>query len=333
MFHLGKSTVFQSFNIQKSVVRLCTIATDGLTEWSKLKTKYSEIEQTSTLKILKKCSTKEMNRYGISEDLTNSLKSSSSHTKFDTLDDYILSDLLKVDELDKICTAISAKKTKKKTNVVSPPIRKHKLNHLNTAVGLRIGINCISWCKLSVTGTHCNVENWQYRDITDVSLNASPIEVIDTALKISRDLPDAYAYVMEKEPFKSTAKLNATLVKLNMRKLQVMTAILTTLSMRTNEREKDSPACSLSDLVYTMKLHVPSRHFGVFFGHEAVSADQVIENLIYQRDCNLNNITCVNMGDEIQQYHASMDHCSKEELNRCLMLVLTFFDLAVLQNR
>ncbi|XP_008211600.1 uncharacterized protein LOC100680401 [Nasonia vitripennis] len=334
--YLKKFKIIESSIIPK-FARLCsTINNENLTEWNNVKSKYSDKQLTLVLKTLNKCNLKEMKKFAIAENHIKIFESFKKAKKTsDSLDDLIVLDTLKVSELDSICSAIcSPKNTKTKASIVTPPIKVKDLENIKTAVGLRIGSSYVSWSQLESTGSHCNILKWDCQSVSDLPLNASPAEVIKMGVNIAREIPIADAYVMEKDGSRPLSKINTSIYRVLLRHQQLISIVLTALSTKyQSEHSPESPNSNFFENFYMMKAFAPAQLFNLFFGNEIVSSNDVVQSLFQQEDIGLKNVLSLSSEGEVGQFYESLNLCRKEEINKSLLLTLTFFESAVLESR
>ncbi|OXU31142.1 hypothetical protein TSAR_005759 [Trichomalopsis sarcophagae] len=328
--------------IESSIIpkfaRLCsTINNESLTEWNNVKSKYSDKQLTLVLKTLNKCNLKEMKKFAIAENhikIFESFKKAKKTSK--SLDDLIVLNTLNVSELDSICSAIccSPKNTKTKASIVTPPIKVKDLENINTVVGLRIGSSYVSWSQLESTGSHCNILKWDCQSVSDLPLNASHAEIIKMGVNIAREIPIADAYVMEKDGSRPLSKINTSIYRVLLRHQQLISIVLTALSTKYQaEHSPESPNSNFFEKFYMMKAFAPAQLFNLFFGSEIVSSNDVVQSLFQQEDVGLQNVLSLSSEGEVAQFYESLDLCRKEEINKSLLLTLTFFESAVLESR
>lgn len=95
----------------------------------------------------------------------------------------------------------------------------------------------------------------------------------------------------------------------------------------------ESPESDFFDKFYMMKAFAPAQLFNLFFGSEIVSSSDVVQSLFQQENVGLQNVLSVSSEGQAAKFYESLDFCRKEELNKSLLLTLTFFESAVLQSR
>lgn len=95
----------------------------------------------------------------------------------------------------------------------------------------------------------------------------------------------------------------------------------------------ESPDGDFFKKFYMMKAFAPAQLFNLFFGSEIVSSNDVVQSLFQQENVGLKNVLSVSSEGEAAQFYKSLDLCQKEEVNKSLLLTLTFFESALLESR
>lgn len=83
--------------------------------------------------------------------------------------------------------------------------------------------------------------------------------------------------------------------------------------------------------LYMMRPNAPAQQFGLFLGNETVSSSEIIESIIQRQNIRLKNILSISLSDELINSYTLADVYKKEELNKNLLLTITFFESAVLE--
>ena len=81
-----------------------------------------------------------------------------------------------------------------------------------------------------------------------------------------------------------------------------------------------------------MRQFASAQLFGLLLGNETVSSHSVVQNLLLNQNLWLKNISSVILSDEISYQHTTMNDYEKEELYKSMLMVLTFFELGVLEQ-
>ena len=93
----------------------------------------------------------------------------------------------------------------------------------------------------------------------------------------------------------------------------------------------DIPDDKTLDSFHTMKSYASAHLFGLFLGNEIVSANDVVQALLEHRNVGLKNIKSLSFNNAIINKHNSFNAYEKEEINKSLLLALTFIEQIILE--
>lgn len=226
----------------------------------------------------------------------------------------------------------TTKTSKSNQQLTIPKLLEKRRSTTKSCVSIQVGINNISWCRLSITDENTiHITNWTMYEIIDKKMHLS--ELIRVVLYVNSRLPEGDCYILENPKVQQGGAPNSVLqVNINLQNSQL---IAMTSAVLANRNAIDSSPESDSDdnkdkedsmNVFYLRQYLSSRLFGTFIGNERVSNQAIVENLI-ESNCD----SSVIVPDSIKEDYRSSSNVEKELLGQSFLLGLTFIRLCVLK--
>ncbi|KAL3275312.1 hypothetical protein HHI36_020079 [Cryptolaemus montrouzieri] len=238
-----------------------------------------------------------------------------------------------VENLAKICHSVvsnkpiqNAKKLNNSKNrqIISPNLPSNIVDTLTSVVGLYLGPTGIGWTKLSCTDRKVIV--WDYKDFSDISPKASPFEIFELALCVSKCIPVGEVFVFEALPrlgLQGQGQIGPLTTYLQQVEFNSMLLALLNTSQTHNIKK-------LENIVYHLKTKLPARLFQTWVGTEKVTAITTVNALL--RGENELPCTPVDVDEQIKIKFEGQSSIRKEILSQSLLLSIAFLDLCVYKN-
>ncbi|KAL7297396.1 hypothetical protein TKK_0009778 [Trichogramma kaykai] len=314
----------------KYVTRKCsTSCNDQMSQWEQIKSNYTNKQLQLIYETLDICNTKQMKRCGLSDDQIKLLKSN-KEKNHQSLEDFILLNTIEVNELENICsTIISKNEYRPRKSAVTPPISKDDIHNIQNVVGLHIGNKYFTCCQVHSMGSSCDIALWKLNSISEIFHANSNLDAIKMAINIAQSIPYADAYIIEKEQTRSQSKITVPAHRILVRQQLISSTILTSLlcrQMNDNLQQETQDHGSL----YSLRPLASSQLFKLMFGNESVSSNDIVQSLFSQEDVGLKYVSFVTLTDEILDFHSRLDNFKQEELNKSLLIALTFLETEIL---
>lgn len=209
--------------------------------------------------------------------------------------------------------------------LVTPAIPHAVKQKLETAVGLNIGFDAISWAQLNCKNH--NLLQWNYYDLaSSLSTKYELYDLFHVAVDLLERIPDADVYVIENSNWSNIANTKVS-VSLQMQRSQLVTAILSIFNMERMYHTDENRLPELTNRVYFLKKLVYARLFHTVVGSECVSAQGVVENIFEMiPDDRYNPVTVDGI---LQNYYHSLSGSIQDNMNHSLLIVIAFINLVV----
>ncbi|XP_011496572.1 PREDICTED: uncharacterized protein LOC105361162, partial [Ceratosolen solmsi marchali] len=233
MLKWNKTRIFKDTIFNKNTLRMFSENIDVNKLTSKhIKLKYSQKQLMFTFKELRQHDFKELkNLYNIPPNEIKKVKEMQDKSKsVDSLNNFLSNAKVNIFQLNKVCSIIRKEKLKTHAGVISTIVGSNHIENVQTAVGLRMGINNVSWCEVNLNDSNLDVLCWKSKTFYNVDSSADPLEMMKIGTAIANSIQKTNNYIMERDKIMlKLPKSNSTLYRLVLRQQQIASVILTTL--------------------------------------------------------------------------------------------------------
>lgn len=220
---------------------------------------------------------------------------------------------------------------RKMSSVVTPRIPEELKKQIQSCVAVNVCFNNISWSKIGIQDEkQLAVLDWQHFPIENKKYQLT--ELLEIALKISRLIPEADAYVMENpnRPPTMMSNINANKINVSVEKAQ-LNAMLGALLMN---RKTDDGASNL----FFLKQFAAAKLFNTFVGNEKTSNKSVVLNLLGEDEssgwtdiASVLQMNRLQASQDVREHYLSSDNIEKEFIGQSLLVGLAFVKLALMK--
>ncbi|XP_011630409.1 transcription elongation factor, mitochondrial-like isoform X1 [Pogonomyrmex barbatus] len=290
---------------------------------------FSPVDKEKILEVINNRNTKDLLQYSISEKRAQNLElHRANNGPFTSLED-----LLQVKNMNKKCTynfyksIILGKKRigpKKSMSglVITPKNIVNDQKDVNTALGIYVGYDMISW---SLLNRDCQVLQWSFKCFPQKESKENIHSILQTTIPIARKLPKADRYIMQEA---SIGHIQNRKSYQHFAQQSLMSAIiLSYLTMQDNQC--NDIVKFVENNIFILRQSVLRKVYGLTLDKETISTQYMLQKLLQESELVKTNEPKVLIGRELKDMYNAQNSVYQEQIGWSLLISLVFIELFV----
>ncbi|XP_025073000.1 uncharacterized protein LOC105422643 isoform X2 [Pogonomyrmex barbatus] len=196
------------------------------------------------------------------------------------------------------------------------------LQDVNTALGIYVGYDMISW---SLLNRDCQVLQWSFKCFPQKESKENIHSILQTTIPIARKLPKADRYIMQEA---SIGHIQNRKSYQHFAQQSLMSAIiLSYLTMQDNQC--NDIVKFVENNIFILRQSVLRKVYGLTLDKETISTQYMLQKLLQESELVKTNEPKVLIGRELKDMYNAQNSVYQEQIGWSLLISLVFIELFV----